>query len=74
MCSGCMNVLYCSKECQKFDWKIHKVNCEWRKNVEVFLLAEWYDYRKENSFKVIEIFSNYDKAKTNMDELTLQKK
>ena len=26
-CSGCGKVYYCSKECQKEDWKVHKPNC-----------------------------------------------
>ena len=27
-CSGCRTVGYCSAECQKKDWKQHKVNCK----------------------------------------------
>ena len=27
-CSGCRTVGYCSAECQKKDWKQHKVNCQ----------------------------------------------
>jgi len=27
-CSACKNVLYCGKEHQKEDWKIHKAKCE----------------------------------------------
>eukprot|EP00961_Rhodomonas_salina_P289727 3914677-Rhodomonas_salina.1 len=26
-CSGCRSVAYCSKECQKADWKAHKAAC-----------------------------------------------
>src|SRR5277367_5405218 len=26
-CSGCLNVLYCSRECQKADWRNHKQTC-----------------------------------------------
>ena len=27
-CSGCGKVSYCSEECQKKDWKKHKVDCK----------------------------------------------
>lgn len=27
-CSGCMLVFYCSVNCQKSDWKKHKVDCK----------------------------------------------
>ena len=28
-CSGCLCVFYCSKECQKSNWKIHKEQCKY---------------------------------------------
>ncbi|KAK1216291.1 hypothetical protein PQX77_021078 [Marasmius sp. AFHP31] len=27
-CSGCLQISYCSRECQKSDWKRHKTDCE----------------------------------------------
>lgn len=27
-CQQCRSVFYCGRECQKLDWKIHKVNCK----------------------------------------------
>ena len=27
-CSNCLRVQYCSRECQKKDWKMHKIECE----------------------------------------------
>lgn len=27
MCTNCKTVHYCSRECQKGNWKIHKGNC-----------------------------------------------
>ncbi|RUS25644.1 hypothetical protein BC938DRAFT_471847 [Jimgerdemannia flammicorona] len=35
LCSGCNSVLYCSKECQRADWKTHKLAC--RKKEEVVI-------------------------------------
>lgn len=31
-CSGCKKMYYCSRECQKQDWKAHKVACKAAKN------------------------------------------
>jgi hypothetical protein len=28
LCAGCMWFYYCSKECQREDWKVHKDDCE----------------------------------------------
>ena len=28
MCSGCRNMFYCSKDCQRQDWKVHKHECK----------------------------------------------
>ena len=28
MCSACQKVWYCSKDCQRSDWKRHKVECK----------------------------------------------
>jgi len=27
-CSACKSVVYCSTECQKKDWKLHKISCK----------------------------------------------
>ena len=27
-CKGCISTVYCSKECQKSDWKTHKEHCQ----------------------------------------------
>ena len=27
-CGGCLNALYCSKECQLLQWQHHKVDCK----------------------------------------------
>ncbi|KAJ7478920.1 hypothetical protein FB451DRAFT_171994 [Mycena latifolia] len=27
-CAGCQTVSYCSKECQRRDWKTHKIKCQ----------------------------------------------
>ena len=31
-CSKCKKVYYCSKECQKSDWKTHKLSCSTSQN------------------------------------------
>lgn len=31
-CSGCMTAKYCSGQCQKKDWKIHKLVCKEKKS------------------------------------------
>jgi hypothetical protein len=31
-CSVCKSVKYCSQECQKLDWKSHKIICSFLKN------------------------------------------
>lgn len=31
-CSGCLKEGYCSPECQKEDWKVHKILCKCKKN------------------------------------------
>ena len=28
LCQGCKNINYCSRECQKRDWKTHKLLCK----------------------------------------------
>ncbi|KAJ6532467.1 hypothetical protein B0H19DRAFT_1187609 [Mycena capillaripes] len=27
-CGGCLRIVYCSLECQKLDWKVHKPMCK----------------------------------------------
>merc|ERR1719508_590974 len=27
-CSRCLTMMYCSKDCQLSDWKIHKITCK----------------------------------------------
>lgn len=33
-CSGCYQVRYCSKECQKNDWIAHKIICKRLQDIE----------------------------------------
>jgi hypothetical protein len=30
LCSGCMGARYCSRDCQRSDWKLHKKLCKHR--------------------------------------------
>jgi tetratricopeptide (TPR) repeat protein len=36
-CAGCLKEKYCSSDCQKRDWKIHKIMCASMKNNDKFL-------------------------------------
>jgi len=40
ICSGCKTVYYCSMECQKQDWKKHKVQCNKIKSFNEYLGRE----------------------------------
>lgn len=40
MCSACLKKGFCSSECQKTDWKIHKIMCSHMKNAENYLSFE----------------------------------
>lgn len=31
-CTGCMSVKYCGAECQRLDWRAHKLNCSSRRS------------------------------------------
>eukprot|EP00899_Mesostigma_viride_P007346 jgi/Mesvir1/16612/Mv10146-RA.1 len=42
-CAGCLCIRYCSKECQKLDWKEHKVTCQVVAGYEGFEFGEWLD-------------------------------
>ena len=35
LCSGCRNTFYCGKECQKTDWKKHKIDCNQLKQIRI---------------------------------------
>ncbi|KAF7789758.1 hypothetical protein EIP86_000704 [Pleurotus ostreatoroseus] len=39
VCSQCKVVRYCSRECQKKDWKSHKLQCQSNANLSAALLA-----------------------------------
>lgn len=50
-CSGCFEVRYCSKECQKDDWCAHKKICKTRKPLECSLC-------NHNTRKLVSIIVN----------------
>lgn len=38
-CSGCLNMYYCGREHQRFDWKKHKPMCKMQKNLKPHVLG-----------------------------------
>lgn len=68
-CSRCKVVHYCSKECQKQDWKIHKVYCnsckegskeDKRKHRELYnTILEYYTLHKDDSIVFSDNISQY---------------
>jgi hypothetical protein len=42
-CSGCVKEFYCSAECQKADWKAHKIACNLIKLMPVAVLPSFRD-------------------------------
>lgn len=68
-CSGCKVVHYCSKECQKQGWKIHKVYCkscnegskeDKKKHRELYnTILEYYTLHKDDSIVFSDNISKY---------------
>lgn len=59
MCSVCKNSRYCSKECQKQDWKKHKVICKPKERKMVLGCDKYIKMRRKS---VIKQYNNTDES------------
>ena len=50
-CSGCKCVYYCSKKCQKRDWKQHKMKC-------ISTFTKTFDQYQKQTLQEITLFLN----------------
>jgi hypothetical protein len=48
-CAGCKSVKYCSKDCQKQDWKTHKIPCKKISGVGAGSSVDSLTYYKETA-------------------------
>ena len=42
LCSECSSIYYCSKDCQKSDWRTHRLTCNGRKSRVYQSIARWH--------------------------------
>eukprot|EP00823_Brevimastigomonas_motovehiculus_P008204 TRINITY_DN7487_c0_g1_i1.p2 TRINITY_DN7487_c0_g1~~TRINITY_DN7487_c0_g1_i1.p2 ORF type:complete len:181 (+),score=35.24 TRINITY_DN7487_c0_g1_i1:88-630(+) len=50
VCSGCSEVAYCSRECQRAHWSEHKLVCKRKEKKGEGITVEWDDQKRINKF------------------------
>lgn len=58
-CRSCKSRLYCSKECQTKDWKVHETICKELKEVGDQVKSDSYERKENGRIKVEEDYKHY---------------
>ena len=68
LCQGCFMVRYCSKDCQKADWKRHKIECRASSQATRPESSDWHKVsatQRSEALKFLELQLDYLKSPAN---------